>query len=197
MKTGKRRIFYWDANVFIAWLKGETCWPASVIAGMNDVAREVTENRAILFTSAITNTEILQGTLTQDQKNKLADLMQRTNVQQISADARIADRASAIREHYNTRGIKIKTPDAIHLATAILYKADEMQTMDGLSSKSNKKTKLLALSGNVASYDLLIVNPYPLSMPPAVAVSIPGPLFQGTMTNPPPPVPNGKTTGKP
>ena len=177
MKTGKRRIFYWDANVFIAWLKAETCWPASVTTGMNDVAREVTENRAILFTSALTSTEILQGTLTAEQKAKLASLMQRTNVQQVAADTRISDRASAIREYYNTRGDKIKTPDAIHLATAILYRADEMQTMDGLETKTGKKTKLLALSGNVAGYDLLIVNPYPLHTPPDIAIKVEGPLF--------------------
>jgi predicted nucleic acid-binding protein len=182
MKTGKRRTFYWDANVFIAWLKGETCWPPSVIAGMNDVAREVTENRAILFTSTLTSTEILQGTLTSAQRTKLAELLQRSNVNQIAADSRITDRASAIREYYNTRGNKIKTPDAIHLATAILYKADEMQTMDGLAAKSNKKTELLALSGNVAGHNLLIVNPYPLHSPPQIAVTVTGPLFPEAIT---------------
>jgi hypothetical protein len=176
MKTGKR-IFYWDANVFIAWLKGETCWPRSVIIGMEDVAREVNANKAILFTSTMTNTEIFQGTLTKTQKARLADLLQRTNVQQIAPDARVTDRASAIREFYNVRGDKIKTPDAIHLATAILYKADELQTMDGLDPKSMKKTKLLALNGDVAGYRLSIVNPYPLSMPPPEIVLVRGPLF--------------------
>ena len=201
MKAGKRRIFYWDANVFIAWLKGETCWPSSVITGMNDVAREVTENRAILFTSTLTNTEILQGSLAKEQRARLAALMQRTNVQQISADARITDRASAIREHYNTRGDKIKTPDAIHLATAIIYKADEMQTMDGLSTRNNKKTNLLALNGNVAGYNLLIVNPYPLTTPPQIAISVKGPLFQqlgdGQAQKPIAPPPDAKTIEKP
>lgn len=176
MKAGKR-IFYWDANVFIAWLKGETCWPRSVIIGMEDVAREVHANRAIMFTSTLTSTEIFQGALTKPQKQKLADLLQRTNVNQIAPDTRVADRASAIREFYNTRGDKIKTPDAIHLATAIIYKSDELQTMDGLDPKSLKKTKLLALNGNVAGYRLSIVNPYPLSIPPAEIVVVKGPLF--------------------
>jgi predicted nucleic acid-binding protein len=183
MKTGKRRAFYWDANVFIAWLKAETCWPPAVIAGMNDVAREVTENRAILFTSALTSTEIFQGTLTTAQKAKLSELLQRSNVNQVAADTRITDRASVIREYYNTRGDKIKTPDAIHLATAIIYKADEMQTMDGLDMKRTKKTKLLALSGNVAGYNLLVVNPYPLRTPPEEAVRVTGPLFQEQAAN--------------
>lgn len=178
MRTGKR-IFYWDAAVFIAWLANEACWPPSVIIGMEDVAREVTDNKAILCTSTLTSTEIFQGRLTKSQKTKLAALLQRTNVQQIAADSRITDRASAIREFYNGKGNKIKTPDAIHLATAILYKADELQTMDGLETKTGKQTKLLALSGDVAGYNLVIVNPYPLRTPPAEMVSITGPLFVG------------------
>jgi predicted nucleic acid-binding protein len=176
MKAGKR-IFYWDANVFIAWLKGETCWPTGVIIGMDDVAREVHANKAILFTSTLTSTEIFQGTLTKAEKEKLSLLLQRSNVNQIAPDTRVADRASAIREFYNSRGNKIKTPDAIHLATAIIYKADEMQTMDGLELKSSKKTKLLALNGDVAGYRLSIVNPYPLNVPPADIVLVKGPLF--------------------
>lgn len=176
MKAGKR-IFYWDANVFIAWLKGETCWPRSVVIGMEDVAREIHLNRAILFTSTLTSTEIFQGALTKTQKQKLTDLLQRTNVNQIAPDTRVADKASAIREFYNTRGDKIKTPDAIHLATAIIYQADELQTMDGLGTKSLKKTKLLALNGNVAGHRLSIVNPYPLNIPPAEIVVVKGPLF--------------------
>jgi predicted nucleic acid-binding protein len=139
-------------------------------------AREVTENKAILFTSALTNAEIFQGRLTKSQKVKLQALMQRTNVRQVAMDIRIADRASAIREFYNTRGNKIKTPDATHLATAILYRADEMQTMDGLR-KDGSIGKILALNGNVAGFALTIVNPYPLIMPPDELVSVKGPLF--------------------
>src|SRR5260370_30976331 len=176
MKTGKR-TFYWDANVFIAWLKGETCWPQSVITGMEDVAREVHANRATLFTSTLTSTEIFQGGLSKTQKERLAALLQRTNVQQIAPDTRVADRASIIREFYNKNGDKIKTPDAIHLATAIIYKADELQTMDGLDTKNGKKTKLLALNGDVAGYRLSVVNPYPLNAPPAAILIINAPLF--------------------
>jgi hypothetical protein len=63
------------------------------------------------------------------------------------------------------------------LATAIIYKADELQTMDGLDTKNGKKTKLLALNGDVAGYRLSVVNPYPLNAPPAEIVIVKGPLF--------------------
>jgi predicted nucleic acid-binding protein len=177
MKAGKR-TFYWDTNVFVAWLKGETIWPRSVIVGMDDVAREVHENRAILFTSTLTSAEIYQGSLSKTQRDKLAALMQRSNVSHIAPDTRITERAGAIREFYNVRGDKLKTPDAIHVATAIIYKADEMQTLDGFDIKNPKKTtKLLALNGDVAGYNLTIVPPYPFACPPAEIVVVKGPLF--------------------
>jgi len=83
---------------------------------------------------------------------------------------RIADRASVIREKH-----KIKTPDAIHLATAILYDVDEMQTMDGWH-EDGKRDGLLALSGNVAEYKLLITQPYPRVTPPTLTTAPPEPL---------------------
>ena len=105
--------------------------------------------------------------------------MRRKNVMEIAADARITDRSSAIREHYRDATPKrsISTLDGIHLATAILYKADEFQTMDGLEQGGKKLTKLLALSGNVAGYNLPIVQPYPRTNPPSQLVTIYGDLF--------------------
>jgi predicted nucleic acid-binding protein len=140
-----------------------------VKTGIQDVVYEVETEGSILFTSSLTRTEIFMGRLTADQKVMYAGLMRRTNVREVAADARITDRASAIREFYNTRGNKIATPDAIHLATAIIYTADEMQTMDGLEKSSAvagavKLGKLLALNGNVAGHPLRIVHPYPKTL---------------------------------
>ncbi|MGA8866223.1 MAG: hypothetical protein WB510_04605, partial [Candidatus Sulfotelmatobacter sp.] len=50
--------------------------------------------------------------------------------------------------------------DAIHLATAVLYKADEFQTMDGLDKKGKPK-RVLGLNGDVGGYPLFITQPYP------------------------------------
>lgn len=178
MKAGKR-IFYWDTAVLLAWLMDERHWPASVLEGIQDVVSEVENGKAIMFTSSITRSEIFMGRLAHEQKDKYAKLMMRRNVTEIAPDARVMDRASAIREHYANETPKrsISTPDAIHLATAIIYKADEFQTMDGLEQGGAKRTKLLALSGNVAGYNFPIVQPYPRNRPPAELVSIKGPLF--------------------
>ncbi len=177
MKINRRKI-YWDTTCWLAWLNDERhIWPASVMTGLQDVVYEVENNQAILFTSAGTRGEIYLGRLDLDKKTMWANLMRRSNVQEISADPRVYDRASQIREYHEARKQKIKLPDATHLATAVLYRADEFQTMDGLQKDGSKHRKLLSLSGDVGGYNLKVVHPYPRNTPPSQIVTIKGPLF--------------------
>src|SRR5579871_5628814 len=160
MRSGKPYIF-WDTCVFIAWLNDETIWPSDVLRGIKDVADLVNSNEAHLVVSSLMRTEIFLGQLKLENKQKFSDFLRRSNVHEISPDMRITDRASSIREYYNIRGNKIKVPDAIMLATSILYRVDEMHTIDGLDPMGIKHTRLLALNGNVAGYALVVVPPYP------------------------------------
>jgi predicted nucleic acid-binding protein len=180
MKAGKR-IIYWDTTCWLAWLNGEgtEVWSASVVEGIKDVVEEAENNKVILFTSTITRAEIFEAKLSQEQKDKYSKLLRRHNVTQVEPSIRVMDRASQIREYHSNQREKrrISTPDAIHLATAMLNGADEFQTMDGLR-KDGKSRKLLAISGDVGGHNLKIVNPYPLhAPPPAELVTIKGPLF--------------------
>jgi predicted nucleic acid-binding protein len=175
MKIARR--IYWDTTCWLAWLNDERHWPPSVITGIQDVVYEVESESSVLFTSTITRAEIFFGKLDLNQKNLFARLMRRTNVIEVSADPRIMDRASAIREYHAARGQRVMTPDATHLATAVLYKADEFQTMDGLAASGSKRG-LLKLNLDVGGYELMVINPYPRGTPPASAVSIKGPLFE-------------------
>jgi predicted nucleic acid-binding protein len=159
MKAGKP-IIYWDTAVWLAWLLNERHWPETVVAGIEDVVRHLDDGKLILFTSSITRSEIFQSRLSQEQKNKWQSMMRRSDLHEVAADSRVNDRSSAIREYHDTRKVKIATPDAIHLATAVLYKADEFHTMDGLD-KSGKQRRVLGLNGNVGGYRLFITQPYP------------------------------------
>jgi predicted nucleic acid-binding protein len=164
MKAGKT-VVYWDTAVWLAWLLGERHWSETVIAGIEDVILNLENSKLQLLTSSITRSEIFQGRLTTDQKNLWTSMMRRSDVLAIAADDRVNDRSSAIREYHQSRGVKILTPDAIHLATAVLYKADEFQTMDGLD-KTGKPRRILALNGDVGGYPLFVTHPYPRSGPP-------------------------------
>jgi predicted nucleic acid-binding protein len=182
MRTGRRRKIYWDTTCWLAWLNGEgtDVWPAAVVQGIEDVVEEVNNGAALLFTSAIFKTEIYVGRLTEARRDDYQRIMRRRNVREMDGTPKVTELASIIREHHDKEGRKVHTADAIHLATAIIYQADEFHTMDGLQQGGSKRRKLLSLSGNVAGYPLKIVNPYPLhGPPPSELVTVTGPLFEG------------------
>lgn len=158
MAKNSRKLYYWDVCAFIAWLNGGQGHAKEVIAGLDEIAKEITENRAVLCTSVTTYTEILEGKLTPEQIVRLQNLFKRKNVTAINIDSRIAQMASEIRNYYNQRGINIKTPDAQHLASAIIYKADEFDTLDGDGDRQ-RPSDLLRLNGNVAGHPLHIRVP--------------------------------------
>src|SRR5437762_334463 len=136
MKTGRKRKIYWDTTCWLAWLNGEgtETWPLAVVQGIKDVVNEVETNKAVVFMSMFGRGELYQGRLSDEQKNKYAGLTRRRNVREIDPNPRVMDRASQIREYHENENPprKVKTPDATFLATAIIYEADEFQTMDGL-----------------------------------------------------------------
>jgi predicted nucleic acid-binding protein len=96
-----RKIYYWDTSALIAWVEGGKGWPADVVAGLDEIAIDVTNNKAILCTSAIIQTEILQGQLSTEQISKIEALFKRKNVLQVNVDPRIGKKASEIRNYYN------------------------------------------------------------------------------------------------
>lgn len=156
MATSKDKI-YWDTNIFLAWLKDEPQEPA-VIDGIVEVVQKIRRNEIVLMTSVTTRTEILDATLTDEAKKKFSQLFDRRNVTMINVDQRIADKSHFIRNFYYEKGIKLSTPDCMHLATAIIYHATEFQTLDG-SGQRKRPNDLIPLSGNVAGFPLIIRTP--------------------------------------
>jgi predicted nucleic acid-binding protein len=156
-KTG-RKTYYWDSSSFIAWLNGGKGHSKDVIDGLDAIAKEINENRAILCTSVITETEVLQGKLSPEQITKFQNLFKRRNVISIGVDSKIARLASEIRNYYSTKKVRISTPDSIHLATAIIYGADEFHTLDG-DGERQRPSDLLRLNGDVAGHSLHIRIP--------------------------------------
>ena len=149
---GKRKKYYWDSCAFIIWLdeKGDQL----VVDGLAQIVNEIESGQADLFTSAITRTEVLRGKMTSEQRDRFSRLFQRRNVIAVDVTGRVLDISEKIREW----NLKISVPDALHLATAILYEADEFHTTDG-SGKRKRAGDLLPLDGNVAGHKLKICVP--------------------------------------
>lgn len=161
---GARPVIYWDTCIILAWIQNEKR-PAGDMAGIRYFATKIDNNEIVMISSALYRTEILDSKIDDDAKAKLELLFKKRNVKSISVDTRISDLSSEIRDFYQIqRDIDLKpglaTPDAIHLATAIHYNADEFHTFD--EDDSNSTRGLLPLSGNVAGHPLVITKPIAL-----------------------------------
>lgn len=164
MKDNKP-VYYWDSCIFLSWIKNEPRTPAEV-AGLKDIAQKINNNEAYLITSALTTAEILESTLTKGQRNKLQDVMKRKNCEEKATTRAVWNLAHEIRDYYKSASPKdqlptVTLPDAVHLASAILYGADELHTFDEKDRhKSPKRRALIPLSGSVAGkYSLRICKP--------------------------------------
>jgi predicted nucleic acid-binding protein len=150
MKRG-RPVYYWDACIFIAWLNNEDR-PAGEMEGLASVADMIDRDEAVLIVSQAVRPELLPSKLPPLAEEMLASLFKRRNAKMLPISSAVTARAQKIRDW----DPKIATPDAIHLATAIVYEADEFHTFD---EGKKKGRSLLSLNGNVDGYPLVIKKP--------------------------------------
>jgi len=159
----KNLLYYWDTSIFLAWLKNEKRNPGEM-EGLEELATQIHNNEARMITSVVTKSEILKSTLSNEAVHKLEGVLRRRNVQVIMTDDRIWDLTTELRDYYQQRKDQDKlptltTPDAVHLATAIIYKADTFYTFDEKDERSRRRA-LIPLSGQVAGkYNLVISKP--------------------------------------
>jgi predicted nucleic acid-binding protein len=145
----------WDTSVVIAWLCEEASAP---LDDMQLVVEEIDSGSANLIFSVVTFSEILRSKYTEKQLKQLDGLLLRSNVVKVETSFAIALKAAQIREAglREKKKRKIKTPDATVLATAILYKADVLHSLD---------PHMLNLNGSAIVDGLSIVKPRPITGP--------------------------------
>ena len=157
--AGNSPLYYWDSCLFLAWLKDE-----QRKTGEMDSVREVIERakrrEVRLMTSVLTLTEVLSSKIPVGMDTLFATLLKRISKQGI--DTKIAMLAHDLRDFYVQKAVEhevkiLSAPDALHLATAILYRADEFHTFD--ESNGRNSLGLLPLTGNVAGHNLTICKP--------------------------------------
>lgn len=149
MRRGKP-IYYWDANIFLAWLKDEARKPGEM-EGLAEVVAIIDRQEATMMTSVLTRTEVLESSLPSHAQNLFNKIFDRPNVVSVDLTSPISNLAHSIRDHYRQNGRTLKTPDSIHLATAINHKVDEFHTFD--------EGDLIPLNGDVSGHRLIICKP--------------------------------------
>jgi predicted nucleic acid-binding protein len=136
--------YYWDACIFLAWLQDERPprRKPGEMEGLAEIVDEVERGDAVVVTSALTQTEVLSADFTEEQKTRFDRAFQRPSCVVVNVDQRIARLASEIRDRFRGEGKRIQTPDAVHMASALIVGADALHTFDD---------KLLGLDGQVLS----------------------------------------------
>lgn len=151
--------------MWIAWLTAEQAY-ADYLSNMEEYAAQADAGKVVLVTSSLTRGEILETRIGDEAATKFQDFLNRPNVVEASADPRVTSLVGDLRNYY--QGLKqtgasekaLAVPDAVHLATAILYGVDQFHTFD--DGKKGKHLGLLGLSGTVAAkYPLVICKPQP------------------------------------
>jgi predicted nucleic acid-binding protein len=157
--AGGEPTYYWDTCLFLAWLKDEQR-PNGEMDGVREVIERAQRKEVKIVTSVLTKVEVLSGKIPVGMDTLFSGLMKR--IHPLSMDLKVAQVAHDLRNHYVVNraqygGKILSTPDAIHLATAILYRVSEFHTFD--NDGDAKHLGLLPLSGDVGGNRLTICRP--------------------------------------
>jgi len=165
--SGSRRLVYWDTGLFIAMITNERRNDPADLQGIHEQVRLIEKDPPLLYmaTSVITLTEILRIKLLPTAVQTFEQIFQRQNCQMYDVNVRIAYVAQEIREFYSGRNDDlptIETPDALHLATAIVYDCQTFYTLD-MKDRLGKGRSLLSLSGKPVAgrYHIEVSKPIP------------------------------------
>ena len=195
---------YFDSCVYLAYYRNEV---ASYGQGRINAIRELWEENnkggTTIVTSALTICEVEERLLEWQMGNELDDFNNRFRIgahKLIDLDPIIAKKAAELRHYYRKNPLKLPnkskpsanllTPDAIHLATAIIYQCDEFWTLDGLDAAhdKHKSIKPLWLNNKAGNHQLIIVPPalpqpslpfvIPVSAKPPTLIPLPPPTSE-------------------
>ena len=124
--------WYWDTSIFLMVLKGEECHGPHVLEAAREQMREAEAGRLVIVTSSITLTEILPRPPHLEEYDRFLGWLQREHAQVHDVTQPIASRAARIRRAGLdcSPKLKIKAPDAIHIATALIHTVGRFHSVD-------------------------------------------------------------------
>lgn len=139
MSGAKSKVFYWDSCVYIAWLKEELTHGKQHLDAVAQILHENADRKNIITSSTITLIEVLACRIGDENERLFRRSFQTQDHIAYDVDSAIALKARQLRENClgHPTGKTLATPDAIHVATALIYKADMLFTFD--DGKRNKK----------------------------------------------------------
>ncbi len=119
---------YWDSCVFIALLMNEERLDGEM-DGVMAVVDLADREEVLIITSILSNTEVLDPS-SNGVREQFDLLFKRPNFIRAALTDPISRLAADLRERMRQEDYSLKTPDSIHLATALAHTADEFHTFD-------------------------------------------------------------------
>ena len=139
-------LICWDTSVLIDWLQGSGT--QNRIRSIKSVIAEIEAKKYKLAVSTLVYVEVLECKMPEQAIKQFKEFMKNGNLVEVFAvDIRIAEKAQTIRNRTrNEKKKMIKTPDAVHIATAIVSKAKQLHTFDDEILKLNGKSEVEELA---------------------------------------------------
>lgn len=164
MASSKRRYFYWDSNVFLAFVNKES----SRFGIIESLWEEITqENGSKIVTSTVTIVEVAAAVQERTQKQldaqteqKIDSMWQDPTVLLVDSPEVVMRIARKLIRDALPKGWKLHPNDAIHLATAMwvdqsVHRITEFITYDEKLMKFDTMTGLAICKPNIAQPRLL------------------------------------------
>lgn len=151
MSKARSPNYSWDTGVFIASFTAEASAP---LADLSLIAEEIDTGKAVLTISTILIAELTMTKATREQRDSIDRFLRRSNVNIVDVTIDIARLAGELRKWGELQQPvrKVKTPDAIVIATASIHNVDALHALDN---------RMLRLNGHGPVSTLRISKPVP------------------------------------
>lgn len=176
--SGKDPVVYWDSSAFLALLMGERNHGEGVYEALASQAASFDRGQIILATSTVGITEVLSLNLTDAPAELFEKMIRRSNFQTISLSDAVARQAARLRRHCYGREkngagepFVLSTPDALHIVSAMLIKADVVVTLDSKNKTVKRDQREMAMTRVSSHYPIPDMHPVPIQRP---ALGLPG-----------------------
>ena len=141
----KEDVICWDSSVFISWLRGGEGEDRD--RAIRSLVERVEAGDYKVVVSTLLYVEVLERNMSERAMEQFKKFIQnRAMISIVAVDIRVARKAQMIRDTLRKKSENVSTPDAVHIATAIVSEAKFFHTFDDRLLRLNGKPEVDSLA---------------------------------------------------